>query len=103
MLALEEVRHREVGANEGGIALSACMALLVLHEQRHFVLSATLNHLERSLLMATCPECGGAIPTASVERGEILPCPDCGAELEVRNLEPLVLELAPEVQEDWGE
>lgn len=54
-------------------------------------------------MMATCPECGGAIPTASVERGEILPCPDCGAELEVRNVEPLVLELAPEIQEDWGE
>jgi alpha-aminoadipate/glutamate carrier protein LysW len=53
--------------------------------------------------MATCPECGGAIPTADVERGEILPCPDCGAELEVRNVEPLVLELAPEIQEDWGE
>jgi alpha-aminoadipate carrier protein LysW len=36
-------------------------------------------------------------------RGEILPCPDCGAELEVRGLDPLTLELAPEVQEDWGE
>ena len=53
--------------------------------------------------MATCPECGGAIPAADVERGEILPCPDCGAELEVRDVKPLVLELAPEIQEDWGE
>ena len=35
--------------------------------------------------MATCPECGGNIPTDNVERGEIVPCPDCGAELEVRS------------------
>ncbi len=53
--------------------------------------------------MASCPECGGVVPASNVERGEILPCPDCGAELEVRSVEPLVLELAPEVQEDWGE
>jgi alpha-aminoadipate carrier protein LysW len=28
---------------------------------------------------------------------------DCGAELEVVSLNPLVLELAPEEEEDWGE
>jgi alpha-aminoadipate carrier protein LysW len=50
-----------------------------------------------------CPECGGPVSASQVERGEILPCPDCGAELEVRDLDPLRLELAPEVQEDWGE
>ena len=38
-----------------------------------------------------------------VEVGEIIVCPDCGAELEIMGLEPLVLELAPEVEEDWGE
>lgn len=54
--------------------------------------------------MATCPECGGAVPTTrDVVRGEIMPCPDCGAELEVRELDPLTLTLAPEIQEDWGE
>lgn len=53
--------------------------------------------------MGSCPECGGAVPAERVERGEILPCPDCGAELEVRELDPLTLELAPEVEEDWGE
>jgi alpha-aminoadipate carrier protein LysW len=52
---------------------------------------------------AMCPECGGLVSASQVERGEILPCPDCGAELEVRDLDPLALELAPEVQEDWGE
>ncbi|MBE9507737.1 MAG: lysine biosynthesis protein LysW, partial [Chloroflexi bacterium] len=29
--------------------------------------------------------------------------PDCGIELEVMSLEPITLELAPEVEEDWGE
>lgn len=53
--------------------------------------------------MTTCPECSGNVPANDVERGEIVPCPDCGAELEVRELTPLLLELAPEVQEDWGE
>jgi alpha-aminoadipate/glutamate carrier protein LysW len=53
--------------------------------------------------MANCPECGGNIPVNDVLRGEILPCPDCGVELEVREIEPLTLALAPEIQEDWGE
>jgi alpha-aminoadipate/glutamate carrier protein LysW len=57
----------------------------------------------RRLAMGICPECGGAVPAERVERGEIVPCPDCGAELEVRTLDPLTLELAPEVEEDWGE
>lgn len=34
---------------------------------------------------------------------EILPCEECGAELEVMSLEPFKVELAPEVEEDWGE
>ena len=51
-----------------------------------------------------CPECG-----ASVDLGarpmlhEIVPCADCGVELEVLSLEPLTVDLAPEVEEDWGE
>jgi alpha-aminoadipate carrier protein LysW len=53
--------------------------------------------------MPTCPECGGEFPVANVIVGEILPCPDCGVELEVRSTDPIQLELAPEIQEDWGE
>lgn len=51
-----------------------------------------------------CPECGGdlAVGTA-VLAGEILECPDCGIELEVVGADPVRLELAPEVGEDWGE
>jgi alpha-aminoadipate/glutamate carrier protein LysW len=52
----------------------------------------------------TCPECGGnvTIPTNAIQH-ELIPCPDCGTELEIVSLNPLALELAPEVQEDWGE
>jgi alpha-aminoadipate carrier protein LysW len=54
--------------------------------------------------MAECPECLGKLTLASdLELAEIVVCPDCGVELEVRSLEPLKLELAPEVEEDWGE
>ncbi|MES2154765.1 MAG: lysine biosynthesis protein LysW [bacterium] len=50
-----------------------------------------------------CTECAAAIPATPTLPGEILDCPDCGAELEVRSLSPLVLALAPDVEEDWGE
>jgi alpha-aminoadipate carrier protein LysW len=54
--------------------------------------------------MSTCPECNAdvRIPKDAMV-GEIVPCADCGAELEILALEPLSLELAPAVQEDWGE
>jgi alpha-aminoadipate carrier protein LysW len=35
--------------------------------------------------------------------GEIVPCPACGADLEVVSITPLRLDLAPEEEEDWGE
>ena len=52
----------------------------------------------------SCPECEAAVPIAAdALEGEILPCPECGAELELTGLDPLQVELAPEVEEDWGE
>ena len=54
--------------------------------------------------MAKCPECGAELKLADdLEVGEIVTCPDCGVELEVTGLDPVTLELAPEVEEDWGE
>ena len=51
-----------------------------------------------------CLECGAEIKlAANVEKGEIVICPDCGVELEVVSVNPLRLDLAPEVEEDWGE
>ncbi|MDP9309349.1 MAG: lysine biosynthesis protein LysW [Chloroflexota bacterium] len=51
-----------------------------------------------------CPECDATLnlePT--LIEGELVPCPDCGAELEVVSVDPLELALAPEIEEDWGE
>lgn len=50
-----------------------------------------------------CTECAARIVAAVTLPGEILDCADCGAELEVRSVSPLVLALAPAVEEDWGE
>lgn len=51
-----------------------------------------------------CPECDGQVDTAAnTVIGEVVACSDCSAELEVVSLEPLSVELAPEVEEDWGE
>ncbi len=54
-------------------------------------------------MKGTCPECEADLPVESgTQLGEILVCPDCGVELEVTTLDPLVLSLAPR-EEDWGE
>lgn len=54
--------------------------------------------------MATCPECAAELDLGSdVVEGEIVVCPDCGVELEVMSVDPVSLDMAPEVEEDWGE
>jgi alpha-aminoadipate/glutamate carrier protein LysW len=50
-----------------------------------------------------CPECEGTLALQDPMAGEILPCPYCGADLEVISLDPIRLDLAPEEEEDWGE
>ncbi|WP_420631688.1 lysine biosynthesis protein LysW [Candidatus Leptofilum sp.] len=51
-----------------------------------------------------CVECAGEVEVADdVMVGEIVECPECGAELEVIGTNPPALTLAPEVEEDWGE
>jgi len=53
---------------------------------------------------AECPECAGTISfNGNTLKGEIVTCPDCGAELEVKGTSPISLELAPQEEEDWGE
>jgi alpha-aminoadipate/glutamate carrier protein LysW len=57
-----------------------------------------------TVLTAKCPECAADVKLAGdVEKGEIVPCADCGAELEVVERDPFELRLAPEEEEDWGE
>ena len=51
-----------------------------------------------------CPECDGDITIpGDAMLNELISCPECGAELEIINLDPLELDVAPEVEEDWGE
>ena len=50
-----------------------------------------------------CPECAQVLSARPTLAGEILDCPGCSAELEVVSLTPLLVQLAPRVEEDWGE
>ncbi|WP_347117535.1 lysine biosynthesis protein LysW [Streptomyces sp. 21So2-11] len=51
-----------------------------------------------------CPECVGNVEFAEKpELNEIIECGECAGELEVISLDPLVIAVAPEVEEDWGE
>jgi alpha-aminoadipate carrier protein LysW len=70
-----------------------------------FILSEVYNRGEKTMSnQATCPECGADITLpADTLAGEIVQCPECGVELEVVNVNPLALDLAPEEEEDWGE
>jgi alpha-aminoadipate carrier protein LysW len=57
--------------------------------------------------MAHCPECEAVIELEDdVEEGAKLDCPDCGAELEVVNTNPVELDIissgdAEEEEEAW--
>jgi len=48
--------------------------------------------------MAQCPECEAFVEldAEDLEGGEIIPCPECGVDLEVTNTNPVELGLAEE-------
>jgi lysine biosynthesis protein LysW len=56
-----------------------------------------------------CPECEFHIVLpADTQKSEIVTCPECAVELEVKattggDLGDGILEMAPETREDWGE
>lgn len=53
---------------------------------------------------AVCPECAATVELQpDVVAGEIVPCPECGVELEVVEGDPWSVVRAPEEEEDWGE
>ncbi|MCH7661438.1 MAG: lysine biosynthesis protein LysW [Euryarchaeota archaeon] len=57
-----------------------------------------------STITAEDPLTGDEIEIPSdVEVGEIIDSPVSGAELEVVSTDPVTLEEAPELEEDWGE
>lgn len=52
----------------------------------------------------TCPECEDQVQISDSARlNEIIDCSGCRSELEIIALSPVMLALAPEVEEDWGE
>ena len=57
--------------------------------------------------MAQCPECEALMDLEpdEVDEGEIISCPECGAELEVVNTNPIELDLAEDedLEEDEEE
>lgn len=66
----------------------------------------TTNSIEsnQETIEAACPECESPVGfTRTPLNGEITECSACNSELEVTCRTPLRLELAPEVEEDWGE
>ncbi|MFG2049519.1 lysine biosynthesis protein LysW [Micromonospora sp. NPDC048935] len=57
-----------------------------------------------TMLDVVCPGCDGKVSVRStVMVTEIVECGECRGELEVVATAPVVLALAPEVEEDWGE
>lgn len=51
-----------------------------------------------------CPECDGALTIAEgIRPSEIVQCGECKSELEVLTVDPVVLAVAPDIEEDWGE
>ena len=53
--------------------------------------------------MVECVTCGFELSYGKVEKGELISCKDCGQDLEVTNINPVQVVLAPEMEEDWGE
>jgi lysine biosynthesis protein LysW len=57
-------------------------------------------------LSSNCPICDSLIQLPNdVEESEILNCPDCRNAIVVAKLQngSAILEVAPQVEEDWGE
>lgn len=53
-----------------------------------------------------CPDCEEEIPlNEGTTHGEIVVCPSCGVELEIKSIgsEGVVYQYAPKEAEDWGE
>ena len=65
---------------------------------------ATSNVNNQIESTSECIICGAELNfTASLDIGEILECYECGSELEVFTVAPLVFVEAPTESEDWGQ
>lgn len=51
-----------------------------------------------------CLECQAKIILdPDIQAGEVVTCPECSTDLEIIQVKPIKLSLAPKVQEDWGQ
>lgn len=65
---------------------------------------AITNQTQQTIAISECTVCGCELTFESaLEIGELIECYDCGTELEVDSVSPLVLIEAPSEGEDWGE
>ncbi len=54
--------------------------------------------------MAVCPECEAAIDVEDdVEEGQTVDCPECGAQLEVVNTNPIELDVSAKEEDEEEE
>ena len=55
--------------------------------------------------MASCPDCEAVLDVEEdeVEQGEVINCPQCGAELEVVNTNPIEVKRVEEEEEEDDE
>lgn len=57
-----------------------------------------------SAVSIACPVCEAEVKIAEgTVVGELMDCAECGVELEVTKIDPIEIQEAPEVEEDWGE
>ncbi|MFC6083129.1 lysine biosynthesis protein LysW [Sphaerisporangium aureirubrum] len=60
--------------------------------------------MANTTLAPACLQCETDIAVPDeIELGDILACRGCGQEHEVLDVAPVRLDLAPEIEEDWGE
>jgi alpha-aminoadipate carrier protein LysW len=77
--------------------------IAALSEENSRVVNARIL-FEEDPIMPECPICGATVTLAGdTVEGELIPCPECGSELEVKRVNPFVLAEAPKEEEDWGE
>ncbi len=68
------------------------------------VTKMAITNETQTVAISECVICGATLTfNTALEEGELLECYDCGTELEVSSVSPLVLIEAPSEGEDWGE
>lgn len=57
-----------------------------------------------NLYQTECPLCDAALTMSSdTIQDELIECLDCGTELVVTSIDPLMVQEAPQTDEDWGQ